>query len=88
MSIALLEEAAASLGPLVDEVAFLGGASLVLWMTDSAAPDPRVTLDVDVIVLSSTQDSTTTTSARGFAGKGSTKMPRAASSAGGATGPD
>ena len=55
MSIALLEEAAASLGPVVDEVAFLGGASLVLWMTDSAAPDPRVTLDVDVIVLVNTR---------------------------------
>ena len=37
MSIDLLERAAASLGPLLDEVAFLGGASLALWMTDSAA---------------------------------------------------
>jgi hypothetical protein len=55
LSIALLEEAAASLGPVLDEVAFLGGASLVLWITDSAAPDPRVTLDVDVIVLINTR---------------------------------
>lgn len=55
MSIDLLERAAASLGPLLDEVAFLGGASLALWMTDSAAPDPRVTLDVDVIVVINTR---------------------------------
>ena len=51
MSIALLELAAARLGLLLDDVAFLGGASLVLWVDDTGAPDPRVTMDVDVIVL-------------------------------------
>lgn len=51
MSIELLELAVARLGSVVDEVAFLGGASLVLWVDDPGAPDPRVTMDVDVIVL-------------------------------------
>ena len=51
MSIELLEQAAARLGPVVADVAFLGGASLVLWIDDPGAPQPRVTLDVDVIVL-------------------------------------
>lgn len=51
----LLETAARCLGPVLDEVAFLGGASLALWVTDSAAPDPRITLDVDVIVLVNTR---------------------------------
>ena len=51
MSIALLELAAAKLGPLLDEVAFLGGASIVLWADDPGAPPPRTTMDVDVIVV-------------------------------------
>src|SRR5204862_2341419 len=49
------EKAAASLGPVLDEVAFVGGSSLTLWITDSAAPDPRITLDVDVIVAVNTR---------------------------------
>ena len=51
MSIELLERAAARLGPVTDEVAFLGGATLALWTDDPGAPDPRVTMDVDVVVL-------------------------------------
>jgi hypothetical protein len=51
MSIELLESAATHLGPLVDEVAFVGGASLFLWIDDPGAPEPRVTIDVDVIVV-------------------------------------
>lgn len=51
MSIALLELAAAGLGPVLDEVAFLGGASMVLWANDPGAPDQRTTMDVDVIVV-------------------------------------
>lgn len=51
MSLELLELAAERLGPLVEEVAFLGGASLVLWTEDPGAPAPRVTMDVDVIVV-------------------------------------
>ncbi len=50
MSIALLELAADALGPLLDEVMFLGGASVELWITDPAAPAPRPTKDVDVVV--------------------------------------
>lgn len=50
MSIALLELAAAALGDLVSEVVFTGGATVGLWITDPAAPEPRPTEDVDVIV--------------------------------------
>jgi hypothetical protein len=50
VSIELLERAAAALGPMLDEVVFLGGASVTLWITDPAAPAPRPTKDVDVVV--------------------------------------
>jgi len=50
VSFELLEVGAAALGPLLDEVVFIGGASLVLWITDPAAAPPRPTKDVDVIV--------------------------------------
>ena len=50
MSIDLLERGAAALGDLVDEVVFVGGATVALWITDPAAPPPRPTKDVDVIV--------------------------------------
>jgi hypothetical protein len=50
MSVALLELAAAALGSLVSEVVFTGGATVGLWITDPAAPEPRPTEDVDVIV--------------------------------------
>jgi predicted nucleotidyltransferase len=33
-----------------DEVVFVGGATITLWITDPAAPPPRPTKDVDVIV--------------------------------------
>jgi hypothetical protein len=55
VSLDLLELAAAHLGPLVEEVAFLGGASLALWTDDPGAPDPRVTMDVDVVVVVDTR---------------------------------
>lgn len=48
MSAAQLELAASVLGPLTDEVVFLGGATVGLWRSDPAARAPRVTLDVDV----------------------------------------
>jgi hypothetical protein len=41
--------AAAALGDLCGRVAFLGGATIALWMTDPAARSPRVTYDVDVV---------------------------------------
>src|SRR3954452_6064608 len=50
MSIALLELAGAALDDLLDEVVFVGGATVELWITDPAAPAPRPTKDVDVIV--------------------------------------
>lgn len=50
MSVALLERAASALGHLVDEVVFVGGATVVLWITDAGAPAPRPTKDVDVVV--------------------------------------
>jgi hypothetical protein len=50
VSIALLETACAALGDLVGEVVFAGGATVGLWITDPAAPAPRPTKDVDVIV--------------------------------------
>jgi hypothetical protein len=50
MSIDLLERAAAALGPLVEQVAFVGGATFPLWITDPGAPAPRPTKDVDVVI--------------------------------------
>lgn len=50
MSLDLLERGARALGALREEVVFLGGATLVLWIDDPAAPPPRPTKDVDVVV--------------------------------------
>lgn len=50
MTIDLLERGAAALGDLVDQVAFVGGATIVLWITDPGAPPPRPTTDVDVVI--------------------------------------
>lgn len=50
MSVDLLELGAETLGNLVSEVVFVGGATISLWITDPAAPPPRPTKDVDVIV--------------------------------------
>lgn len=54
-NVAMLEDAVAGLGPLLDEVVFVGGATIELWVTDEAAPEFRPTEDVDVIVEVSTQ---------------------------------
>lgn len=51
MSVALLEPAADALGDLREEVVFLGGATIALWLTDPAARVPRVTYDVDVVAV-------------------------------------
>jgi predicted nucleotidyltransferase len=45
----LLELAADILVPLVEDVIFVGGATVHLWLTESAAPPVRATDDVDVI---------------------------------------
>jgi hypothetical protein len=50
MSVELLEIAAAALDDLVEEVVFVGAATLALWLTDQAARSPDVTVDVDVVV--------------------------------------
>lgn len=50
MSYALLERAAGALGDLSEGVVYVGGATLVLWITDPGAQPPRPTIDVDVIV--------------------------------------
>ena len=50
MSVALIEAAVAALGPLVRDVAFVGGSSVQLWITDAAAPPARATIDVDVVI--------------------------------------
>lgn len=50
MTVDLLERGAAALGDLVGEVAFVGGATIVLWITDPGAPAPRPTKDVDVVI--------------------------------------
>ncbi len=49
MSADLLEPAAVTLGPLLDEVVFLGGASIHLWLSDPGAPPTRATDDVNVV---------------------------------------
>jgi hypothetical protein len=49
MSALQLEAAAAVLGPVLDEVVFVGGATIHLWLTEQGAPPVRATDDVDVI---------------------------------------
>lgn len=49
MSALQLETAAAILGPVLDEVVFVGGATVHLWLTEPGAPPARATEDVDVI---------------------------------------
>lgn len=49
-NIRMLELAAEHLGALLDEVVFVGGATVELWITDQAAPEFRPTDDIDVVV--------------------------------------
>lgn len=51
----MLEIAAGHLEPLLEEVVFLGGATIELWISDPLAPPLRATADVDVIVEISTR---------------------------------
>jgi Nucleotidyl transferase AbiEii toxin, Type IV TA system len=46
----MLEMACEHLDDLLDEVVFVGGATVELWVTDPAAPEFRLTEDVDVVV--------------------------------------
>ena len=45
----ILSRAVAQLGPLVERMVFLGGCATALLLTDPAAPEVRVTQDVDAI---------------------------------------
>ena len=49
MSALQLEAAAAILGPVLDDVVFVGGATILLWLTEEGVPPTRATDDVDVI---------------------------------------
>lgn len=49
MSALQLETAAGVLGPLLEDVVFVGGATVHLWLTEPGAPPTRATEDVDVI---------------------------------------
>lgn len=49
-NIKMLEFAATKLGDLCNKFVFLGGCTTALFITDTASPDVRYTLDVDCIV--------------------------------------
>ena len=49
-NVTMLTRAAMALGPLRHDVAFLGGATVALLLTDPAVAEVRATLDVDVIL--------------------------------------
>lgn len=49
-NIRMLELAAEQLGELLEEVVFVGGATVELWITDETAPEFRPTDDIDVVV--------------------------------------
>ena len=49
-NVALMEAAVAGLGPVSDQMVFLGGCAAGLLITDPAAPPIRATRDVDVII--------------------------------------
>jgi hypothetical protein len=48
-NIELLKQVAKRLGPLLQEVVFVGGCTTELFITDEAAAEVRPTFDVDVI---------------------------------------
>jgi hypothetical protein len=48
-NIAILEIAVQALGPVCDDLVFLGGCATALLISDSAAPPVRATRDVDAI---------------------------------------
>lgn len=56
MNIELLELAAAALDDLLSEVAFVGGATIELWITDPGAPPVRATNDVDIVMEVATRN--------------------------------
>lgn len=49
-NVAKVELIAQALGPLCEELVFVGGCAVGLLMTDPGAGSPRITFDVDVVV--------------------------------------
>ncbi len=49
-NLSILEAAVRQLGPLADDMVFLGGCATGLLLTDAAAPPVRITQDVDAII--------------------------------------
>ena len=49
-NVAIIEAAVLGLGPVSDQMVFLGGCATGLLITDTAAPPIRATRDVDVII--------------------------------------
>jgi len=49
-NIQMLEVAVGHLEPLLEEVVFVGGATIELWISDPLVPPVRATADVDVVV--------------------------------------
>jgi hypothetical protein len=52
--IELLEGALDALGSLADDLTFVGGATIGLWITNPSAPFPRATDDVDAVCATTT----------------------------------
>lgn len=49
MTVELLDAAVGALGQTTEELVFVGGTTIGLWIDDPAAPPPRITDDVDAI---------------------------------------
>ena len=54
LNISMIKEIATALGELKDEVVFVGGATVSLYIDDSAAPTPSPSEDIDCVVEIST----------------------------------
>ncbi|NQT64526.1 MAG: hypothetical protein HQ556_16305 [Candidatus Marinimicrobia bacterium] len=50
INLSILQSVATQLGPLLDEVVFIGGAITSFLLTDEAQPEARSTIDIDVII--------------------------------------
>lgn len=48
-NVAMLESAAEAISEILEDVVFVGGATVELWITDQGAPEFRPTFDIDVI---------------------------------------
>jgi len=54
-NVVIFELAVDRLGELISEVVFVGGVTVGCYITDEAAPEPRVTLDVDCLIKAVTK---------------------------------